>query len=270
MRKLAIDQGEIYYEHHPGDVTRPTVVLSHGWGMSGRAWDDVTAMLTDAGYGVVVYDHRNCGASSKDFVDASIGALGDDVVGIVDALALDSIVLNGWSLGGAVAVDAAAKLGERLRGLVLTGGATPRYTQAPGFPHGGQRADVEATVAALRAGRIDFLNALYSNAVFAKPVSEATIGQTIRIALEASPAADQSLAALADVDQRSTLETLDIPALVIVGDQDQVVDPAIGAFAAEVLPQGELSTMAGCGHAPFVEDPSGYREALLSFLEHIR
>ena len=68
-------------------------------------------------------------------------------------------MLNGWSLGGAVAIDAAARLGSRLAGLVLTCGATPRYTRGDDFPYGGTAADVAATVAALRADRVNFLKA---------------------------------------------------------------------------------------------------------------
>ena len=47
----------------------------------------------------------------------------EDVVRLVDHLSLDRPVINGWSLGGAVATAAVAKLGERASGLVLTGGA---------------------------------------------------------------------------------------------------------------------------------------------------
>ena len=45
-----------------------------------------------------------------------------------------------------------------------------------------------------------------------------------------------------------------------------VVDPAIGAFAADLLPQGRLVGMAGCGHAPFLEKPAEYQSTLLEFL----
>ena len=161
---------QIYFEHYAG--RGPTVVLSHGWGMSCRAWDDTIARLCDRGHAVVAYDHRCCGRSDKDFADVSIAALGDDVVALCKHLALDGVVLNGWSLGGAVVVDAAAKLGPALRGLVLSAGATPRYTQAPGFAHGGKPEDVAATVAALRAGRVAFLKGLYFGGVFAVEVGD--------------------------------------------------------------------------------------------------
>jgi pimeloyl-ACP methyl ester carboxylesterase len=218
MGQLGLGDRHVYYEHFVGDAALPTIVLSHGWGMSGRVWDDVTARLTDEGFSVVSYDHRNCWQSSKDFADVSIGTLGDDLVSICQALKLERVVLNGWSLGGAVVVDAAGKLGAELTGLISSGGATPRYTQADGFPHGGQPADVAATVAALRANRVDFLGTLYHDAVFVASVSDATKAWAHAIALQASPGADASLAALADVDQRSIMANLDVPALVIGGE----------------------------------------------------
>ena len=237
--------------------------------MNARAWDDVTAGLCDAGHGVLVYDHRACGQSDKDFRDVSIGALGSDIVALCDHLSLAAVVLNGWSLGGAVVVDAASKLGTRVKGLVLTGGATPRYTQADGFPHGGTAADVAATVAALRADRVNFLHGLYFQGVFVAPVGDLVKQHAFGLALQAGPAADASLGALGQIDQRAVLQALDVPALVITGDQDGVVPPGIAEFAASLLPQGRLEVMRGCGHAPFIEDRATYLMLLHGFLQGI-
>lgn len=267
MASLTVDkQQQIYYEYLPGSAHQTTVVLSHGFGMAGRVWDNTVARLQDAGYGVLSYDHRNCGQSSKDFTDVSIHALGNDLVGICDVLGLSKVVLNGWSLGGAVVVDAASKLGSKVAGLVLTGGATPRYTQASGFPHGGQASDVEATVAALRADRVNFLKGLYFEGVFAAEVSDDVKHWCWQIALQASSGADASLGALAQVDQREIMANLTAPALVITGSDDGVVPADISAFAADLLPNGKLVTMPGCGHAPFLEDMDTYHSALFSFL----
>ena len=264
MGRLRVESGkEIYFEHHRGERT---VVLSHGWGMGCRVWDDTVASLADAGYGAVAYDHRCCGASDKDFTDVSIESLGADLAMLCRHLNLERPVLNGWSLGGAVVVDAGARLGSGLGGLVLTGGATPRYTQAEGFPHGGLPEDVAATVGALRTDRVNFLRTLYFDGVFAADVGEAVKQRAWQIALEASPAADASLGALAGLDQREAMAGLACPALVVAGGADGVVPADIGRFAAETLPDAELAVFDDCGHAPFLEDRDRYHSLLLDFL----
>jgi len=265
---LAVESGRrIYFEHYSG--RNPTVVLSHGWGMGCRVWDNTVACLQDAGYAVVSYDHRGCGRSDKDFADVSIAALGDDVVALCEHLSLGRVILNGWSLGGAVVTDAAAKLGTSLAGLVLTAAAAPRYTQAEGFPHGGQPADVAATVSALRADRVNFLKGLYFDGVFAADVGENIKHWCWQIALQAGPGADASLGALADLDQRDLMAALTAPALVVVGAKDGVAAPGIGRAAAEMLANARLLEMADCGHAPFLEDPAAYHSALLAFAEEV-
>jgi len=262
---LDVDGGRrIYYEYVPG--SGHTILLSHGWGMSCRVWDNTSALLANAGFGVLAYDHRACGGSDKDFTDVSIAALGRDVVALCDAADLDTVILNGWSLGGAVAVDAAVRLGSRVRGLVLTTAATPRFTRTGSFPHGGTAGDVEATVKALRADRATFLHGLYFDGVFAMDVGEPVKRWAWQLALQASPAADASLGALAELDQRESLRALPIPALVFVGTEDGVVSPEIGRAAAELLPAGRIVELAGCGHAPFLERPDAYHRELMSFL----
>jgi pimeloyl-[acyl-carrier protein] methyl ester esterase len=269
MTHLVTYEGkQIYFEHYPG--TGLTVVLSHGWGMASPVWVNTVARLVDAGYGVAVYDHRCCGQSDKDFSDVGIETLGSDLVALVDHLSLDRVVLNGWSLGGAVVTDAAAKLGSRCAGLVHTGAASPRYTQAADFPLGGQPEDVEATIQAARADRINFLKGLYFNAVFAVDVGEDIKHWCWQLAVQASPAADASLRALAHLDQRHILEHLEMPLLVFTGTEDQFVPAAIGRAAVEMTPKATLVELDGCGHAPFLEMPEAYHDALLSFLGDLR
>jgi len=267
MARLDIDDKQIYYEYYPGDGL--CNVLSHGFGMAGRVWDNTVARLADAGYAVLTYDHRACGQSDKDFRDVSIEALGQDLVALVEHLALPRVVLNGWSLGGAVVVSAAAELGDRVQGLISTAGATPRYTQGEGFPHGGTPDDVADTVAALRADRVNFLKGLYFEGVFAAPVSDDVKQWCWQLATQASPAADASLGALAELDQRTALAALKCPTLFICGGQDGVVPPDIVRFACKHARRGELVELADCGHAPFLEDPEAYHLAMFDFLERL-
>jgi pimeloyl-[acyl-carrier protein] methyl ester esterase len=161
-------------------------------------------------------------------------------------------------------------LGPRLAGLVLTCGATPRYTRADGFPYGGSADDVSATVSALRADRVNFLKTLYYDGVFARDVGDSVKHWCWQMSLQAGPAADASLAALANLDQRALMARIEAPALVVIGTNDGVVAPDIGRFAARLLPNAEALEMPKCGHAPFVEDAAAYHDAVLRFVGALR
>jgi pimeloyl-[acyl-carrier protein] methyl ester esterase len=263
MAHLDIDGRRLYYEHYAG--TARAVVLVHGWGMSVRCWDLVVPALLDAGHEVVTFDHRGCGQSDKDFDDVSIGAVGSDVVRLADHLGLDGFVLNGWSLGGAVAVDAAAKLGGRLAGLVLTAGATPKYLQGEGWPHGGTPDVFEQTLAALRDTRPTFLHML-SEGVCHADVGGPTIEWMWQIFLQTSPRADATLRNLGDIDQRDVLPTLSIPTLLVHGVHDAIVPFDIGVEASKMLPNSRFVEFESSGHAAFLEEPQKYRQVLLEFV----
>ncbi|KAA1192370.1 alpha/beta hydrolase [Pseudohalioglobus sediminis] len=264
MSNLAREDGkQVYYEDYgAGDAA---VVLIHGWGTTVRAWDYTLPGLAMAGHRVVLLDHRGCGQSSKDFADMSIEAIAGDVVALVEHLGLTRVVLNGWSLGGAVAVAAAQALGARCSGLVLTCGATPCYLQKADYPHGGTDEALAETVTAMAADRVNFLAAL-SAGVCASEVSQQVTDWMTNMFLESSPQAASSLAALGPLDQRDILQSLTVPVLGFVGAQDAVVDPAVCRSVADYASDVRLVECAGSGHAPFIEESELYLAELLQFL----
>ena len=187
----------ISYEYYPGD--RLPVALIHGWGMSCRLWDTVLPLLTGAGHAVLSFDQRGCGKSDKDFADVSINSAAADVVSLANHLRLGRLAVNGWSLGGPGAGAAAVRLGVRCVGVVSTAGATPRYVQAPDFPHGGAPGSVAETVAALRQDRATFLHGL-AHAICARPVSDAVKTWMWSVFMENAPSADRALLDLDTLD----------------------------------------------------------------------
>ena len=106
MAYLDTAQGRVYYEHHTGE--KVPVLLIHAWAMSVRVWDSTLSALQEAGHAVIAFDHRACGRSDKDFGDFSIEAIAGDAAALCDKLGLDQVVVNGWSLGGAVATQVRA------------------------------------------------------------------------------------------------------------------------------------------------------------------
>lgn len=260
------DGRSVYYEHHRG--TRTPVVLIHGWAMSGRIWAGTAEALKADGHTVLVVDQRGCGQSDRDFEDMSIGALAQDVFRIVQRETSLPVVLNGWSLGGAVAVEAARLLGDMTAGVVLTCGASPRFVRSDDFPYGGEPGSLDATAVALAADRAGFFRGL-AEGVCAREVSPATIDWMWNAFIDSGPDVLASLRSLGETDQRKTLAALAVPLLSIVGSDDAILDPQIGLLAAQMATKGTAATMAGCGHAPFVEDAPAYLAALRSFLRHL-
>jgi len=233
--------------------------------MDSRCWDGVLIPLLDAGHRVLLMDHRGCGRSDHDFPDLGIRAIASDVVRLVEARGLSRVVLNGWSLGGAVATQAAQDLAARCAGLVLTAGASPIYTQKPDLELGGTAEDVEATVAAINTDRINFLANL-AHAVCAKPVSEQVTDWMARAFISSAARASATLGELAHLDQRDMLLCLDLPVLSFICGQDGFVAPGISQWVADHHPRARGVYFPDSGHAPFIEEREPYLEELLRFL----
>lgn len=262
----AADDRRIYFEYYPGKGL--PVLLIHGWGMSCRIWDTTLVALQEAGHAVISFDQRGCGSSDKDFPVISIEQSAADAVALLEHLGIQRTVVNGWSLGGAVAVETARLLGKACAGVVVTAGATPRYVQAPDFPQGNPPGSTAQTVAMLRADRANFLYAL-SQGVCAVPQSPQVIDWLWSIFMQAGPGADRALLQLDTIDQRATLAALDVPLLSIVGAKDAIVPPAICRVAGEMAKHGSVAEFEDCGHAPFLEDGPRYRKVLLDFLAKV-
>jgi pimeloyl-[acyl-carrier protein] methyl ester esterase len=64
------------------------------------------------------------------------------------------------------------------------------------------------------------------------------------------------------------LADIDVPSLVVLGGRDAVVDPGIARAATRLLPNARALELPDCGHAPFIEDPATYHDALLAYLRN--
>lgn len=253
----------VYFEHHRGEG-RP-IILIHGWGATARCWDTTVPALRSNGNEVVLLDLRCCGRSDNDFDDVTIAALGSDVATLCEHLSLQNPVVNGWSLGGAVATAAVAQMGSLVSALVLTGGASPRYTATTDWPHGGTIDDVEAVLGGAAVNRADTFKSV-ADAVCATPPSAEVIDWLWGMFMEMGPHGDDSLRDLAQIDQRKELSTLDVPILLLHGRQDAFVPYSNAEAVLDLNPLAQLVEFADSGHAPFLEERDRYVTELIGFL----
>lgn len=265
MARLNVDDSgrTIYYEHYRGNGS--PVVLIHGWGMSCRVWDGTISALLGADHEVVAFDQRACGQSDKDFDDASLESGISDVLQLIRHLSLTDVVLNGWSLGGALAIGAAAQLGQRCKGVILTCGATPRYEQADDFPYGLPKGSVAGSVQGLQQDRANVLYQL-SMGCFPEDPGAGIVQWLSSIFKQSSPRAVDTIADLETLDQRSIMAAIEAPILNVIGAKDAVADPEVGRQAVKMQKNGSLCEFPESGHAPFLDNPVKYNQDILKFI----
>ncbi|MCS7235309.1 MAG: alpha/beta hydrolase [Armatimonadota bacterium] len=239
------------------------VLLLHGFPLSSELWEDVAVRLEDRCQ-VVAPDLRGHGDSDAPPGPYSMDALAEDVVGLVDALGLDRFVLGGHSMGGYVAFRVAARWPQRLLGLVLVATRAEPDTEEA---RARRRQGIERI---RREGGQAFVQDFLPNLV-----GEHTRTHRPEVLARAWELArrvpDHVLVAclegmMARPDSRPLLQSLDLPALVVAGEQDGVVPLASAQAMAEALARGRLVVAAGAGHLPTMEAPEVVASALADFL----
>ncbi|KAF1068512.1 MAG: Arylesterase [Pseudomonas citronellolis] len=248
------------------------VLFSHGWPLDADMWEYQMHFLASRGYRAIAFDRRGFGRSSQPWTGYDYDTFADDIAGLIEHLDLRDVTLVGFSMGGG---DVSRYIGRhgtsRVAGLVLLGAVTPIFGRAANFPEGVEQSVFEGIRAGLLQDRAQFI------ADFAAPfyginhgqkVSDGVLSQTLNIALLASlKGTVDCVTAFAETDFRADLAKVDVPTLVIHGDDDQIVPfETTGKLAAQLIPGAQLKVYAGAPHGFAVTHTQQLNEDLLAFL----
>ncbi len=188
----------------------------------------------------------------------------EDIAGLLDHLGVDTFVLAGLSMGGQIAMECAARLGDRIRGLVL----------ADTFPEAetpeGRRSREAMAGRLLAEGMRGYADEVLEKMVapYADPEVKAHVHRMMTATSPEGAAA--ALRGRAErPDYRALLATLPVPALVVVGTDDTYT-PVAGAEAMHAaLPDSVLHVVEGAAHLPNLERPGEFNRALAEFLARL-
>lgn len=242
---------------------RPLVLL-HAFPLSSAMWRDQREMLA-AHARVITPDLRGFGGSDLGSDDPSLDASADDVAALLDRLDLPRVVLGGLSMGGYVAMAFLRRHGDRVDGLLLAdtkAGADSDEGRA-------KRERIASEVLAEAASTV------LTDEVLPTLVGTTTVADRpqvygrVRALVQAAPAPAVAWAQRAMAARPDSLETLraaDIPALVVVGEEDTLSPPAEAEAMAAALPAAQLVRLPGAGHLSAVETPEAFNEAALAWL----
>lgn len=264
---VEVEPGVCVFTQDLGPQDRPAVVLVPGFGMTHEAWDRQVRVLTDAGHRVVAIDQRGHGRSDKPLAGYDVARLSEDLLAVLDALAIDSCSLVGWSFGGQVCFRTAAGAPDRVRRLVLVGSNAVRASRSPDFPFG---APAEPTIAAMVdlevrdrfAARRTTIRSGFGTEPSPTVVDWMT-DQSLRMPSWAAVACYHSMLG---TDLVADIPAVTQPVLQVIGADDPVHSAKGARWLSEQLADARLAVIPDCGHYPMFEAPRALDQHLLDFL----
>lgn len=267
MASLATGFGRIHFED---EGTGPPVLLVHGWSLSSRVFGREVRHLARTRR-VVAPDLRGHGLSSP-AGPFTLADLATDLADLAAGLALERVVLAGWSLGAMVALAAVPFLGERLAGLVLVSG-TPRFVVAEGWPHGLPAQSVEVLAHRVRRDPARAVSRFFDGMFAEGEVDGSARSELSALRGSISPpdrvSALAGLEILAREDLRAALPSIRLPTLLVHGERDPICPAGASRAMAESIPASRLVEIRGAGHAPFLSRAGDVLDACSSFLAEV-
>lgn len=264
-----IDGANIVYRV-TGDPTARPLVLLHGWAQASGCWGASVLAEFAAKYRVIAVDLRGHGysdAPDTGYDDSAVWA--GDVQAMLAAEGItEGAVLLGWSYGGLVICDYLAQFGTgAVAGIVLVGAITSiGRGEAGGRVGPAMRAAIPGAMAEEPRVAIKALGS-FGNALTGPVDGKGALAQALFGYTLATP--PRVRAALFDrsAHHDDLLGTLDIPAFVLHGEQDTVVDVSAGRHAESLIPQATASYWEGTDHGPFAQDPARFTAEVGAFVD---
>ncbi|SDM98645.1 alpha/beta fold hydrolase [Allokutzneria albata] len=243
---------------------RPAVVLLHAFPLDSRMWDAVRAPL-EARFTVITPDQRGLGARPLGTAPVpSLDVVAADVLAQIEALGLERVVLGGISMGGYVAMALLRQAPELVEKLVLvdTKAVADNHQQRAGRLAMAERVEAEGTGWLADA----VLDGLLGASTHAKRPDAVRATRSLIDAQSAEGVAWAQRAMAARPDSTDVLRDLDVPTLIVVGEQDKLTPPTAAQEMFDLLPDAELVLVPGCGHLPPIERPAEFAGVLLDWL----
>lgn len=270
------DGTEIFYKDWGPKDAQP-IMFHHGWPLSSDDWDTQMLFFLSKGYRVVAHDRRGHGRSTQVSDGHDMDHYASDAFAVAEALDLRNAVHIGHSTGGGEVARYVAKHGGpagRVAKAVLVSAIPPLMLKTANNPEGLPIEVFDGFRKALAANRAQFFLDVASGPFygFNRPGAtriEATVRNWWRQGMEgAANAHYEGIKAFSETDQTEDLKAIDVPTLVLHGEDDQIVPIADAAHKSiKLLRKGTLKTYPGYPHGMLTTDADVLNEDILAFVQ---
>lgn len=264
------DGTQIYY--NDWGAGQP-IVFSHGWPLSAEAFEDQMFFLASRGYRCIAHDRRGHGRSSQPWNGNDLDTYADDLAGLMQSLDIKDAIHVGHSTGGGEVTRYIGRHGTgRVAKVVLIGAIPPVMLKSATNPVGTDIEVFDSLRAAVVSDRPQFWKDLslpfygYNRpgAKVSEGVREAFWRQSI---LAGFPASYFCIKAFSETDLTEDLKRIDVPTLIVHGDDDQIVPIAASALlSSKIVKNAILKVYAGAPHGLCTTLKQRVNEELLAFI----
>lgn len=247
---------------------RIPVVLLHAFPLSSGMYEPLRASLAALGQpplDLLTPDFRGVARTPLGEATPSLDVLADDVAALLDAQEIDRAVIGGVSMGGYVTMAFLRRHPQRVAAIVLA----DTKASADAEPARANRLRTAESLEAERSVRVLVEEALPTLIGESTAASRPQVLAFIRSVIEATPpaaAAWWQRAMAQRPDSTATLRGVDVPALVIVGEEDALAPVSEAEAMVAALARGRLAVLPGAGHLAAVETPDAFATALADFV----
>ena len=246
------DGTQIYYKDWG---TGQPVVFSHGWPLSSDAWEDQMMFLADRGYRCIAHDRRGHGRSSQPWEGNEMDTYADDLAALTEALDLRDAIHVGHSTGGGEVTRYIGRHGsKRVAKAVLIGAVPPVMLKTSTNPGGLPMETFDGIRAAVHADRSQFFKDLSMPFYgFNRPGAKVSEGLRESFWMQGMmcglKAAYDCIKAFSETDFTEDLKKIDVPTLVLHGDDDQIVPIVASALlSSKLVKDATLKIYPGAPH----------------------
>jgi non-heme chloroperoxidase len=271
MAKINVNGMELFYKDWG---TGQPIVFSHGWPLSSDAFEDQMYFLASKGYRCIAHDRRGHGRSSQSWTGHDLDTYADDLSGLMEKLDLNNAVMVGHSTGGGEVVRYLARHETgKVSKAVLIGAIPPLMVKTPSNPGGLPMEAFDQIRQAIIEDRSQFFKD-FSMQFYGYNRPGAKVSEGVRNSfwlqgmMCSFPAAYYCIKAFSETDQNADLKKIDVPTLILHGDDDQVVPIADSSMlSAKIIKNATLKVYKGAPHGMCTTHKHQINEDLLAFIK---
>lgn len=237
----------------------PAVVFCHGFTTTGAFWREQIKPLSE-GHKVVVINLPGHGPSPRPKErHYTMEAFVADVANVFELLGLQNVVLVGLSMGGTISQQFALKYPHLLKALVLVGAT----------PHGlGPDVNVDNVLRAINEMGVEKSSQVVIERSFGSATSTALLNFAKNEVIQTPDyVAKEAIVSLNAADSRNSLGKIQLPTLIVCGDEDTITPPKESEALAKGIANSRLKIVKQAGHFPMLEKPNEFNQLLMEFID---